>query len=196
MDYFADYRSKLRTAEEAVKIIKSGDWVDYGTNIGFPKLLDAGKRLFAHEFNGYWRDVGTIASYHETSMDLLGEHPAFDIYASEFPIMSNASIRPPHYIGPDGSVSDSLVSNGCEVLGTVRHSILSTDAHVGARAVVEDSILLPGACVKEGAHVVRAILGEGAVVEEGVSLGSVDAAKDTVVIGDGVTVGKGDESNA
>ena len=168
---------------------------DFGKDI-IPKLLAAGNPLYTYRFEGFWRDVGTIASYHETSMDLLGEHPAFDIYASEFPIMSNASIRPPHYIGPDGSVSDSLVSNGCEVLGTVRHSILSTDAHVGARAVVEDSILLPGACVKEGAHVVRAILGEGAVVEEGVSLGSVDAAKDTVVIGDGVTVGKGDESNA
>ena len=107
--------------------------------------------------------------------------------------MSNASIRPPHYIGPEGSVSDSMVSNGCRVLGTVKHSILSTDVYVGARATVEDSVLLPGAQVKDGARVVRAILGENSVVEENVAVGSVDATKDTAVIGDDVVVGRGEE---
>ena len=165
---------------------------DFGGNI-IPTLLERGKRLYSYTFEGFWRDVGTISSYHETSMDLLGENPAFDLYASEFPIMSNASIRPPHYIGPEGSVSDSMVSNGCRVLGTVKHSILSTDVYVGARATVEDSVLLPGAQVKDGARVVRAILGENSVVEENVAVGSVDATKDTAVIGDDVVVGKGEE---
>ena len=85
------------------------------------------------------------------------------------------------------------MSNGCRVYGTVRHSILSTGAYVGPRATVEDSVLLPGATVKAGAKVVRAILGEESVIEEGVALGSVDAAKDTAVIGDHVVVGKGEE---
>lgn len=165
---------------------------DFGKNI-IPKLLEDGKRLYTYRFEGFWRDVGTISSYHETSMDLLGEHPEFDLYSDDFPIMSNASVRPPHYVGPEGSVSDSLISNGCQVFGTVRHSILSTDAYVGPRATVEDSVLLPGAQVKEGAHVVRAILGENSVVEENVALGSVDMAKDTAVIGDNVVVGRGEE---
>lgn len=164
---------------------------DFGNDI-IPRLLAEGKRLYTYTFEGFWRDVGTISSYHETSMDLLGPEPAFDIFSSKFPIMSNASTRPPAYIGRDGSIDDCLVANGCQIFGTARHSIISTDACIGERAVVEDSILLPGARVKEGAHVVRAILGENAVVEENVNLGSVDTTKDTAVVGNDVVVGKGE----
>lgn len=165
---------------------------DFGKDI-IPKLLGDDYGLYCYEFNGFWRDVGTISSFHETSMSLLGDNPEFDLYTRKFPIMSNASVRPPHFIGAEGSVDDCLVSNGCRVFGKVKHSILSTDAYVGPRAVVEDSILLPGAHVKAGAKVSRAILGENSIVEEGVSLGSVDKAKDTAVIGDNVVVGKGEE---
>ena len=164
---------------------------DFGKNV-IPKLLGEGKRLFTYEFNGFWRDVGTISSYHETSMDLLGPNPDFDIYSKEFPIMSNSSMRPPAYVGKDGNIDDCLVSNGCKILGRAKHSILSTDCYIGERATVEDSVLLPGARVKAGAHVVRAILGENSVVEENVNLGSVDTTKDTAVIGNDVVVGRGE----
>ena len=164
---------------------------DFGGNI-IPKLLADDKRLFTYEFNGFWRDVGTISSYHETSMDLLGPNPAFDIFSTEFPIMSNASTRPPAFVGKDATIDDCLIANGCQVYGTAKHSILSTDAYVGERATVIDSVLLPGAKVKDGAHVVRAILGENSVVEENVSVGSVDQTKDTAVIGNDVVVGKGE----
>ncbi|MDM8300626.1 glucose-1-phosphate adenylyltransferase [Collinsella tanakaei] len=164
---------------------------DFGGDI-IPKALEEGKRLYVHKFHGYWKDVGTIASYHETSMGLLGQNPEFDIYDNSAPIMSNDTTRPPHYIGPNGRVDDCLVSNGCEVFGIARHSILSTDAVIEERAIVEDSVLLPGAIVKSGAHVVRAILGENAVVEEGVKLGSVDTQKDTAVVGNDVVIGKGE----
>lgn len=164
---------------------------DFGKNI-IPKLLGDGKRLYTYEFSGFWRDVGTISSYHETSMDLLGPNPAFDIYDDEFPIMSNASTRPPSFVGRNGEVEDCLVSNGCRIFGKAQHSIISTDAFIGERATVVDSVLLPGAVVKDGAHVVRAILGENAVVEENVNLGSIDTTKDTAVIGNDVVVGKGD----
>ena len=164
---------------------------DFGKDI-IPKLLAEGKRLHTYEFHGFWKDVGTISSFHETSMDLLGENPEFDLYDKSFPIMSNITTRPPHYIGPEARIDDCLISNGCKVFGTVRHSILSTDAVVDERAVVEDSVLLPGARVKAGAHVARAILGENSVVEEGVKLGSVDATKDTAVVGNDVVIGKGE----
>ena len=164
---------------------------DFGNDI-IPKLLAEGKRLHTYEFHGFWKDVGTIASFHETSMDLLGDNPEFDLFDKSFPVMSNDSPRPPHFIGPEGRVDDCLVSNGCRVYGTARHSILSTDCVVGERAIVEDSVLLPGAIVKDGAHVVRAILGENAVVEEGVKLGSVDMTKDTAVVGNDVVIGKGE----
>ena len=179
----------IKTLEEDALDQRSSH--DFGGDI-IPKALADGKRLFVHEYHGFWKDVGTIASYHETSMDLLGANPLFDLYDNETPIMSNDTTRPPHYIGPDGRVDDCLISNGCKIMGTARHSILSTDAVVEERAIVEDSVLLPGAVVKSGAHVSRAILGENAVVEEGVKLGSVDSTKDTAVVGNDVVIGKGE----
>ena len=118
-------------------------------------------------------------------MDLLGENPECDLFDKNFPIMSNVTTRPPHYIGPDARVEDCLISNGCKVFGSVRHSIISTDCVIDERAVVEDSVLLPGA------HVARAILGENSTVEEDVKLGSVDVTKDTAVVGNDVVIGKG-----
>ena len=164
---------------------------DFGKDI-IPKLLADDRRLFCYEFHGFWKDVGTISSFHETSMDLLGENPEFDLFDKNFPIMSNVTTRPPHYIGPNARVEDCLISNGCKVFGNVRHSIVSTDCVIDERAVVEDSVLLPGAHVKAGAHVARAILGENAVVEEDVKLGSVDVTKDTAVVGNDVVIGKGE----
>ena len=108
---------------------------DFGKDI-IPKLLGEGKRLYSYEFHGFWKDVGTIASFHETSMDLLGNNPEFDLFDKNFPIMSNITTRPPHYIGPDGRLDDCLVSNGCKIYGTARHSILSTDVIIEERAVV------------------------------------------------------------
>lgn len=163
---------------------------DFGKDI-IPKLLEENRRLFCYEFHGFWKDVGTISSFHETSMDLLGENPEFDLFDKNFPIMSNVTTRPPHYIGPDARVEDCLISNGCKVFGSVRHSIISTDCVIDERAVVEDSVLLPGAHVKAGAHVARAILGENSTVEEDVKLGSVDVTKDTAVVGNDVVIGKG-----
>ena len=164
---------------------------DFGKDI-IPKLLEENRRLFCYEFHGFWKDVGTISSFHETSMDLLGENPEFDLFDKKFPIMSNVTTRPPHYIGPDARVEDCLISNGCKVFGSVRHSIISTDCVIDERAVVEDSVLLPGAHVKAGAHVARAILGDNSTVEEGVKLGSVDVTKDTAGVGNDVVIGKGE----
>lgn len=164
---------------------------DFGKNI-IPKLLEEGRRLYTYEFNGFWRDVGTISSYHETSMALLGSNPEFDLYSKEFPILSNSSTQPPNYIGPDGNVDDSIVANGCHVYGTVEHSILSSDAYVGKRAFIKDSILLPGARVEDDATVINAIMGENSCVSEGAVLGAEDPTKDIAVIGDNVVVGKGE----
>ena len=164
---------------------------DFGKDV-IPKLLADDRRLFCYEFHGFWKDVGTISSFHETSMDLLGENPEFDLFDKNFPIMSNVTTRPPHYIGPNARVEDCLISNGCKVFGNVRHSIVSTDCVIDERAVVEDSVLLPGAHVKAGAHVARAILGENSVVEEDVKLGCVDVTKDTAVVGNDVVIGKGE----
>lgn len=179
----------LETLREDAKNPESSH--DFGGDI-IPTLLDDGKRLFAYRFEGFWRDVGTIASYHETSMDLLGSEPKFDIFSDKFPILSNTSTRPPAYIGAFGEVDDCLVSNGCQVFGYSRHSILSTDAVIGEGARVIDSVLLPGAEVKPGAVVIRAILGENAVVEKNVHIGSSDLNKEIAVVGNDVVVERGE----
>ena len=163
---------------------------DFGNNI-IPKLLAEGRRLFVYQFDGFWKDVGTISSYMETNMQLLGAEPEFNLYSKDFPVMSGAPTRPPEFIGAEAEIDDSIVANGCRVFGKVKHSVLSTDACVGENAVVEDSVLLPGAVVGAGATVVNAILGEGAQVEEGATFGSKD--EETAVVGDKAVVKKGDE---
>lgn len=161
---------------------------DFGKDI-IPKLLSDGRRLYCYEFSGYWKDVGTIKSYYETSMELLDPSPEFDLFSTDFPVMSNTNIQPPHYVGANASVDESFISNGSRVMGTVQHSILSIECFIGAGAVVTDSILLPGARVEDGARVTRAILGENAVVRAGAVVGSSDLNEDIVVIGDELKAG-------
>ncbi|MBQ3920798.1 MAG: glucose-1-phosphate adenylyltransferase [Firmicutes bacterium] len=166
---------------------------DFGKNI-IPKLLAEGKRLFCYEFSGFWMDVGTISSYHETSMDLLEAKPRFDLHDRDFPIFSNENISPPHYIGPEADVRQSIVGNGSQIYGEVVHSVISVESCVGKGAKVKDSVLLPGATVEEGATVTRAILGENSVIKAGAVFGSDDPEKDIAVIGDDCVVEKGGEA--
>ncbi len=163
---------------------------DFGKNI-IPNLLQDGHRLFVHRFSGFWKDVGTIPSYHETSMELLDPDPQFDLLSNEFPIMSRENIQPPHYIGPEGNVEECFVGNGSKIFGTAIHSVLSINSYVGEGAYVKDSVLLPGARVEKGAKVVRAILSEKAVVAEGAVLGSEDPNSKIAVVGDSIVVEKG-----
>ena len=156
---------------------------DFGKNV-IPMLLAQRRRLFAYPFSGYWRDVGTIDSYYEANMDLLAEKPEFDIFEQGRQLYSNANIFPPHYVGEKAVVQNSLVCNGCTVLGEVRNSILSTEAYVGPGAKVEDAILLPGARVESGARVMRATVGARAVIETNAYFGSQDKEQPIVVVGD------------
>ena len=162
---------------------------DFGGDI-IPKLLADGRRLYTYKFEGFWRDVGTIASFHETSMELLGEKPSFDLFEKDFPIMSNTQSYPPAYFGPDAHVDDCIVGNGSKIYGDAIHSIVSIDSVIGKGAVVKDSVLLPGAIVKDGAKVINAIVGEGSTIEEGVEFGSADAGKDYAFCGNNVVIGK------
>lgn len=154
---------------------------DFGKNI-IPKLLGENKKLFCYKFEGFWRDVGTIPEYYETSMSFLNSDPPFSLENKEFPVMSNSNIYPPQYIGANATLSQSFVSNGCVVFGNVKHSILSTESYVGEGAEVIDSIVLPGARIEKGAKVVRSILGENSIVEEGAVLCEEDNTKRINVI--------------
>ena len=148
---------------------------DFGKDI-IPSLLNEGCRLFAYEFKGgYWMDIGTLDSYYNASMKLLDPYPEFDLFSVQSGrILSNLNNHSPQYIGAKAKVTDSLVCNGCEVLGQADHSILSINVQVGENATVESSVLLPGVRIGRGSHVQRAIIAENVVIGESVCIGDLN----------------------
>ncbi|MBR5752177.1 MAG: glucose-1-phosphate adenylyltransferase, partial [Clostridia bacterium] len=143
---------------------------DFGKNI-IPKMLSDGKRLYAYAFEGYWKDVGTISSLWEAHMDLLKNPPEVDLNDRRWPVYAKSPIMPPHYIGPEGRVENSMITEGCEIYGSVSGSVLSAGVIVEEGAVVEDSAVMPGCVIKKGARVKRAIIAEQTVIGEGCQVG-------------------------
>lgn len=168
---------------------------DFGKDV-LPEMLRNGEKMFAYVFSGYWKDVGTIQSLYEANMDLLGEKPAFDVSDSNWRIHSRNPIAPPHYVGPEGRVTGSLVALGCEVNGTVKNSILSSNVTVEEGAVVEGSVVFSGCVIKRGAHVVNSIIDENAVVGNDSSVGSRTVPRLITVLGHGVVVEAGKKIEA
>jgi len=137
---------------------------DFGKNV-IPALLQAGHRMMAYPFDGYWKDVGTIDSLWEANMDLLGKDPAFQIRGDErSKIFARNNALPSSYIDAGAKTVNGFIAEGSEIYGTVRHSVISTGCTVGAGAVVEDSVVMPGVIIEPGAIVRHAILGENARV--------------------------------
>lgn len=145
---------------------------DFGKNI-IPDMLEAGHKLFAYEFDGYWKDVGTINSLWEANMDLLGDEPEFNIYGSNgCKIYARNSALPSAFIAKGAEISDSFIAEGSEVFGTVRHSVISTGCVIGKGAQVYDSVIMPNAVVEAGAQVRHAIVAEECVIKAGARVGA------------------------
>ena len=136
---------------------------DFGKNI-IPNLLNAGFKMMAYNFDGYWKDVGTIDSLWEANMELLGKNPEFEIRGEKSKIYARNNAQPSSFIDEDAKISGSFVAEGCEVYGTVRHSVISVGCTIGAGALVEDSVVMPGVVIEAGAIVRHAILGENSRV--------------------------------
>ena len=164
---------------------------DFGKNI-IPMLLADGHKLMAYNFDGYWKDVGTIASLWEANMDLLGKNPAFNIRGDErTKIYARNSALPSSYIDEAAKVVGSFVAEGCEVYGTVRHSVVSIGCTIGKDALIEDSVVMPGVVVESGAIVRHAILGEDSKVCRNAVVGGAftpDEKKKISVAGKGVVI--------
>ena len=144
---------------------------DFGKNI-IPNLLNAGHKMMAYTFDGYWKDVGTIDSLWEANMELLGKDPEFDIRGDEkTKIYARNNALPSSYIDESAVTVGCFIAEGSEVYGTVRHSIISTGCTVGADAIVEDSVVMPGVVIESGAIVRHAILGENSKVCRGAVVG-------------------------
>lgn len=171
---------------------------DFGKNV-LPAMLNAGEKMFSYQFEGYWKDVGTIGSLWEANMDLLGEHPAFDVSDSQWKIHSRNPLAPPEYLGPDAKVSDSMIALGCEIHGAVEHSVLASNVVVEEGAVVKDAVIMANTVIKAGAKVTYSIIDEDVVVgknaevgaDKELGLGLDEKGKGISVIGRGVSVADG-----
>lgn len=165
---------------------------DFGKNI-IPAMLAAGEKMMAYPFSGYWKDVGTIRSLWEANMDLLGEHPALSLLDESWRIYSRHEAAPPQYVGKTASVHNSSITAGCEIYGTVRNSVLGTGVYVGPDAVVEDSVLMSGARVEEGATVRYSILDTNVTVGKHASVGKDrETVGEIAVIGADCVIGDGE----
>ncbi len=164
---------------------------DFGKNI-IPNMLNDGMKLYAYPFEGYWKDVGTISSLWEANMDLLGEKPEFNVHDKKWRIFSRNYAAPPHYIGKEATVSDSIISEGCEIQGKVEHSVLSSGVIVEKGAIVKDSVIMSGTVIKAGANVNYSIIDSDSVISENAKVGEErELAKGIAVIGSGLCVEKG-----
>ena len=143
---------------------------DFGKNI-IPAILNAGHKLYAYRFEGYWKDVGTIDSLWESNMDLLNPKAGLDLSREDWKIYSRNPVMPPHYIAKGAKVQNSLVAEGCNVYGDLEFSVLFHGVYVAPTATVTDSIVMPGAVIEEGAKVQYAIVAENAVIGKNCVIG-------------------------
>ena len=164
---------------------------DFGKNI-IPALLEAGHKLYAYEFEGYWKDVGTINSLWEANMDLLGKDPAFDLSGGK-KIYARNTAKPATFIARSAELHECFISEGCEVYGMVNHSIISTGCAIGKGAEVTDSVIMPDVVIENGAIIRNAIIAEGCHVKAGARIGETgqDGERRISVVGKDKQIAEG-----
>ena len=168
---------------------------DFGKDI-IPNMLNAGEKMMAYRFEGYWKDVGTVESLWDANLDLLNPKLDLKLDSNDWKIYSRTGWLPPQYISLSAEVENSLVSDGCSVYGKLDYSVLFEDVTIEEGATVEYSLIMPGAVIKKGAHVQYAIVAENVKVSEGAVVGENPANVPNrdewgiAVVGSGVKVGK------
>jgi glucose-1-phosphate adenylyltransferase len=143
---------------------------DFGHDI-IPAMIAQGSAVYAYPFHGYWKDVGTIQSLWDANMDILSVPPKLVLNDPQWRIYSRNPIMPPHYVGENASITQSLVTEGCRVEGKVHHSVLFSNVLVEAGAEIYDSVIFPGAVIRRGTRVYQAIVGENSEIGEGAVIG-------------------------
>ncbi len=144
---------------------------DFGKNV-IPAMLADGQKLFAYEFEGYWKDVGTISSLWEANMETLGLNPAFNLYGDGVAkIYARNYALPASYIDTGARNVNSLIAEGCEIYGEIRHSVVSTGCRVAKDTKIEDSVIMPNVVIEEGVIIRNAIIGEDCRICSGAVIG-------------------------
>lgn len=159
---------------------------DFGKNI-IPKMIANSQRVYAYRFHGYWKDVGTVDSLWEAHMDLLTDEPPLDLHDKEWCIYSVNLAQPPHFISSDAKICNSLINEGCVVMGTVQQTVLFQGVSVGKNSVIEESVIMPNVKIGEGVKLYRAIVCGDTVVQDGCQIG-VDKTGEITVLGEHMVV--------
>lgn len=164
---------------------RNQDMVDFGKNV-IPYYLKSGESVFAYNFKGYWKDVGTIDSLWHANMEFLDENNELNLQDRTWRIYSRNPIAPPQIIAETAEIKDAMIVDGSYIAGKVDHSILSANVRIQTGSVVTDSVIMPGAKIGKNVTIHRAIIGEGAVIGDDVV---IDGTDEIAVIGNKEVVG-------
>ena len=194
-----------KVLKEALIKLQHQSNCDFGMHV-LPYLLDGGKRLFAYEFNGYWKDVGTLTSYWEANMELIDIVPEFNLYEEYWNVYTRSDVQPPNYISDKAYVERCIIGEGSEICGVLKNSVVGSHVWIEEGAVIENSIIMNNSHIGKNTHVDRAIIAEDVEVGANVEIGVGEEAPNTynekvyafglatigerTIIPDGVKIGK------
>ena len=199
------YIFSWKVLKEALIKLKNQQGCDFGKHV-IPYCFENNKRIFAFEYNGYWKDVGTLSSYWEANMELIDIIPVFNLYEEFWKIYTKTDALPPQYVSKDAYIEKSIIGEGSEIYGQVYNSVIGTSVTIEEGAVVRDSIIMQGSVVKKGSVINKAIIAENVDIGENTQLGvgeevpNVEKPKiynsglvtigENSVIPDGIKIGK------
>lgn len=143
---------------------------DFGMHV-IPYVHENGKRIFAYEYTGYWKDVGTLKSYWQVNMELIDIVPEFNLYEEFWKIYTKSEALPPQYVSADSKIERSIICNGCEVRGNVHNSVISANVDIAEDAEVHDSIIMQGCKIGKGTKIYNAIVAENTIIGDNCSIG-------------------------
>ena len=161
------YIFSWKVLKEALVTLKDQSNCDFGKHV-IPYCFEQGKKLVAYEYNGYWKDVGTLGSYWEANMELIDIIPEFNLYEEFWKIYTSSEIIPPQYISSEAKIGKSIIGDGAEIYGEVENSVIGPGVFIGKGAVVRDSIIMKEASIGAGCVIDRSIIAENVKVGENV----------------------------
>lgn len=167
------YIFKWSVLRDALITLKNQSNCDFGKHV-IPYCFEKGDRIFAYEYNGYWKDVGTLNSYWEANMELIDIIPVFNLYEEYWRIYTKSDILPPQYIANTSKIDRSIISEGCEIYGEVYDSVIGAGVVVGKGTVVRNSIIMKGTVIGENCTVNKAIIAENVTIEKNCNIGVGD----------------------
>ena len=165
--------------KEALLALKDQENCDFGKHV-IPYCFENDRRMFAYEFNGYWKDVGTLGSYWEANMELIDIIPEFNLYEEFWKIYTKGDIIPPQYIAEDAVTDQCIIGEGAEIYGEVYHSVIGPNVVIGKGTVVRDSIIMRNTVIGEDSVLDKAIVAENVTVGNHVTLGCGEEAENVL----------------